>query len=82
MTDAELNKIGQGVLLALQKTCTTPGDALSVLVYCLLCLWDFKPADSRQDMTFSDFAGGFKAHAIATYNSNQVKTNDEGETLQ
>lgn len=82
MTDAELNKIGQGVLLALQKTCTTPGDALSVLVYCLLCLWDFKPADSRQDMTFSDFAEGFKAHAIATYNQNQVKTNDEGETLQ
>jgi hypothetical protein len=68
MTDEELNATGKGVLLHLSKVCPTPGDALSVLVLCLLCLYEHKPKGSTQ--SFSDFANGFRDHAIATYDAN------------
>jgi|HubBroStandDraft_6_1064221.scaffolds.fasta_scaffold02348_9 hypothetical protein len=68
MTDEELNNVGRGVLLSLSKVCPTPGDALSVLVYVLLCLYEHKPKGSTQ--TFTEFANGFRDHAIATYDAN------------
>jgi hypothetical protein len=68
MTDEELNGIGRGLLLHLARTCPTPGDALSVLVYVIICLYEHKPKGSTQ--SFSEFANGFRDHAIATYDAN------------
>jgi hypothetical protein len=69
MTDEELNSIGAEIVMRLRKSCDTPGDAASVLIYCLLAMWKYRSPEMRGK--FEDFINAFRDHSLATYESNQ-----------